>query len=165
MTPTDVASAIDVLHREAHCLDARRWDDWLSLYREDAVFWMPAWVDDATQVDDPASQVSLIYCAARAALEDRVWRLRSGLSAASANLPRTTHMVASVVVAEGDALQVKLHSNWSCHLFEPRSGSQHVHFGRYEHRLVREAGAWKIAAKKIVLMNDRVRTMLDFYCV
>ena len=165
MTAPDIASAIDVLHREAHCLDARRWDDWLSLYREDAVFWMPAWVDDATPVDDPAAQVSLIYCAARAALEDRVWRLRSGLSAASANLPRTTHMVASIIVAGGDAGRIELHSSWSCHLFEPRSGGQHVHFGRYEHRLVREADAWKIAAKKILLMNDRIRTMVDFYCV
>jgi benzoate/toluate 1,2-dioxygenase beta subunit/2,4,5-trichlorophenoxyacetic acid oxygenase 2 len=165
MSAAGTGAAIEVVYREAHCLDARCWDDWLALYREDAVFWVPAWVDDATPVDDPATQVSLIYCAARAALEDRVWRVRSGLSAASSLLPRTTHLVTATLATVVEADAVELRSNWSCHLFDARTGAQHVHFGRYEHRLVRDSDGWKIAAKKIVLMNDRIRTMIDFYCV
>ena len=66
------------LYREARYLDDRDWDSWLALYDENATFWMPAWDDDGELTDDPQSQISLIYYARRAGLEDRVFRIRTG---------------------------------------------------------------------------------------
>ena len=37
------AEAENLLYREAALLDEGSWDDWLALFTEDAVFWMPAW--------------------------------------------------------------------------------------------------------------------------
>ena len=159
------AEAADLLYREGHFLDARRWDDWLGLYCEDAVFWVPAWKGPHELVDSPDTEVSLMYYTARAGLEDRVWRVKSGLSAASSPLRRTSHGVASVIIAGQSAAGVEVHASWTCHAFDLRQGAQHVFFGRYEHLLRREGGSWKIARKKIVLMNDRIPTMLDFYCI
>jgi len=44
MIAADEAAAL--LYREALSLDRGEWDDWLALFTEDAVFWMPAWRDD-----------------------------------------------------------------------------------------------------------------------
>jgi 3-phenylpropionate/cinnamic acid dioxygenase small subunit len=44
-----------------------------------------------------------------------------------------------------------------------------VLFGRYEYRLRRhdEGGReyWLIARKKVLLLNDHIPTMIDFYCL
>jgi 3-phenylpropionate/cinnamic acid dioxygenase small subunit len=153
-----------LLFHEAHCLDTRDWDGWLALYAQDACFWLPTWVDEHLLAWDSQTQLSLMYYDARTGLEDRVMRVRSGQSVASAVLPRTVHAVNNVQMAEEVGGTV-LRSVFSVHLFEIKSQSVHVNFGRYEHRLKRVAGQWLISQKKIVLMNDMIPTMLDFYCV
>lgn len=162
-----VRAAHELLAREAGHLDAQAWDDWLALYTEDASFWMPAWTDEHRLSASPDRELSLMYCSARAGLEDRVWRVRSGLSAASEPLPRTCHQVTNSLVelldGRPDALRVS--SSWSCHVLRLKSRSQHLFFGRCEHRLRLEQGQWRIAGKTVVLMNDVIPTMLDFYCV
>ncbi|MGA8051307.1 MAG: aromatic-ring-hydroxylating dioxygenase subunit beta [Burkholderiales bacterium] len=158
--------AVDLLYREGHHLDAQRWDDWLALYCEDAEFWMPAWKEPHALTESPDREVSLIYYSARAGLEDRVWRVRSGLSVASLTLPRTAHVISGVVLeghSPGGGLELR--STWTCHVYDVKRAAQHVFFGRYEHRLRNESGRWLIAAKKIVLLNDRIPTMIDFYYV
>ena len=163
-----MAAAQDVLFREALYLDTQRWDDWLALYDEDASFWMPAWTDEHRLSASPDSELSLMYCAARAGLEDRVWRIRSGLSAASSPLLRTAHAVSSPVVTEIEdtgSVRLQVESSWSCHVHNPKRRDEHVFFGRYEHVLRQRPEGWRIATKKVVLMNDTIPTMLDFYCV
>jgi 3-phenylpropionate/cinnamic acid dioxygenase small subunit len=87
-----------LLLHEAHCLDSRKWDEWLELYTEDAVFWVPAWKDEEHQTDNPDREVSMMYYGQRARLAERVWRARSGQSIASAPLPRTMHSVTNIVL-------------------------------------------------------------------
>ncbi len=165
--PPGRGEAAELLYQEAHFLDTQRWDNWLTLYSRDAVFWMPAWKDATEQTNCPDTELSLIYCTGRASLEERVWRARSGLSVASAVLPRTSHMIANVLLdadtSKGD--EPLVHSTWTSHLYDVKRGRVHVMFGRYEHRLRREDDHWVIAAKKIVLLNDCVPTIIDFYCV
>jgi 3-phenylpropionate/cinnamic acid dioxygenase small subunit len=36
-------------------------------------------------------------------------------------------------------------------------------YGRYRHELVLQAGHWRIAKKKIVLLNDTLPAILDYY--
>lgn len=159
-----LAEAEALLAREGHCLDAQRWQDWLALYAADAVYWVPCWKGDGTPTADPDAEVSLIYHDSRAALEDRVWRFTSGRSAASTPLPRTAHAASSIVL-DGDAADPLVHASWTCHVFDPKHRRQHVFFGRYELRLVREAAGWRIARKKVLLANDYIPTMIDVYCL
>lgn len=155
-----------LLYREARLLDERQWDAWLELFTEDAVFWAPAWRDEASPTSDPNTELSLIYYEGRSNLADRVWRLRSGLSIASTPLARTAHAVTNVEVGETDrADEVTVHASWTVHLFNPRRKTQHAFFGRYEHRLRHEGAGWRIARKKILLLNDYIPTVVDFYCL
>lgn len=155
------AEAMDLLYREALLLDRREWDAWIDLYVEDAEFWMPAWRDEIEPTADPQSELSLIWYDGRANLEERVWRARSGLSVASTPLPRTVHAVTNVLV-EGEN---RVAASFTVHTYDVRAQRTHVFFGRYEYRLRLEGGDWKIAAKKILLLNDTIPTVVDFYMI
>jgi len=160
VTALDLAGATALLVREAALLDERRWAEWLALYTEDAVFWVPAWKSEEEPTADPLTEISLIYYDKRERLAERVWRLESGLSIASSPLHRTAHVVSGVRL-EGETVR----STWTVHRYDPRRKSQHVFFGRAEHRLTRLDGDWRIGAKTVWLLNDLIPTVLDFYMV
>ena len=62
MTELDsLALARAVAEREARCLDLRLWDEWLSVFTEDCVFWVPTYRADGELSDDPRTQVSHIF--------------------------------------------------------------------------------------------------------
>lgn len=160
-----LAIASQVVAREGHLLDARDWDAWLSLYREDAVYWVPAWRNESETVADPDTEVSLIYHDSRVGLEERVYRLHTGKSVTAMPLPRTAHFVSSFLLAGASAEAIELHSSWQVVIYQPRSAQQYTLAGRYEHRLANAGGEWRIASKKVILINDRVPTMVDFFCL
>ena len=141
-----------ILYREAEYLDESRWDDWLDLYAEDACFWMPAWKTETETTTDPDAELSLIYYRGRKNLADRVWRVR-------------VHLITNVRLVEADEAGAQVVANFAVHLFDKRSGRTHAFFGRYRHDLRREGDRWVIAAKTIVLLNDTIPTVLDFYCI
>lgn len=151
----------NLLYEEAACLDEQRWDDWLALYTEDAVYWVPAWDGEHRLTTDPAGEVSLIYVEGRTALSDRVWRFASGDSPASQPLPRTSHLVGNLRVAELGAQQAVLHSRWHTQVFRQKRTWSYA--GAYRHTLRREGGRWRIAEKYVVLVNDLIDTALDLY--
>jgi 3-phenylpropionate/cinnamic acid dioxygenase small subunit len=165
MSAIDRGTAEEFLFREALLLDRRDWDGWLALYTEDAVFWIPAWRDETAPTEDPDAELSLIYYRGRRNLEERVWRIRSGLSVASAPLPRSVHTVSNVLVESSDAAAAAVSASFAVYLNDVRAEREHVFFGRYEYRLLAGAAGLLIASKKILLLNDRIPTVLDFYLV
>lgn len=162
--PLDIASELVV--REGHLLDSHDWDAWLGLYREDAVFWVPAWRNEAETVQDPDTEVSLIYHDSRVGLEERVLRLRTGKSVTVMPLPRTAHFASNFMLAAAPTPErIDLRSSWQVMLYLPRTAAQYLLAGYYEHQLSRSGGVWQISRKKITLINDRVPTLVDFYCL
>ncbi len=155
------AAAAALLYREALLLDSSRFSDWLDLFTPDVEYWMPAWRDEVSTTQDPDRELSLIYYRGRRNLEDRVMRLTSGLSIASSPLPRVVHQISNVVVLESGAGAGTVNAVFVCHRFDPRMGRTDCFFGRYDYQLVLEAGDWKIARKKITLLNDTIPTVVD----
>jgi len=161
----DLRAVEALLYDEARYLDEGRWDEWLDLYVEDAVFWIPAWKSETEVTSDPSRELSLVYYQGRKNLEDRVWRARSGLSVASAPLPRVVHQITNISIIAEDGDEAQVGSNFSVHLYDKRSSRTHLFFGRYSHTLLRQADRVRIARKKIILLNDTIPTVLDFYCI
>ena len=155
------ASAL--LYAEAAALDERRWEDWLALFTEDCLYHVPAWRDETTPTSDPRTEVSIIHCSGRAQLAERVQRITGGRSVASTPPPRTAHVVSNVMLAEASADALRVKSVWASHVFNVKRQDQHVFFSRVEHLLVRQDGAWRIARRHALLLNDRLPTMLDVY--
>jgi len=151
----------DFLYREAACLDERRWDEWLALYEADCEYWLTAWDSEHELVEDPRTGVSLIYYDSRKGLEERIVRIRSGLSAASTPLPRTWHLVDNVRLGERAGAELQVFAKWQTRSF--RNQHTDTYYGNYEYRL-RDAGEdFRIARKKIVLLNDVLYTAVDVY--
>lgn len=135
------------LYHEAALLDARNYEEWLALFTEDATYWMPAGTDDA----DPERETSLVYDDRRA-LGDRVGRLLHP-SAHSQNPPsRTRHLITNVCIEELDNSKVCSYSNFI--IIESRLGQQRTFGGHYEHQLRRGSDGWRIASKKVCLVNN-----------
>jgi benzoate/toluate 1,2-dioxygenase beta subunit/2,4,5-trichlorophenoxyacetic acid oxygenase 2 len=157
------ATVVRLIETEARYLDRRLWDEWLELYTDDAVYWMPAWRDDGEMTQDPDRELSLIYYESRKRLEERVWRARSGLAVSSTPLVRTMHTVSNIAVETGDTDQASASANWSVHVYDPRPRSSSVFFGLYDFEFAQQSGDWLISRKKITLLNDHLPTFLDFY--
>jgi 3-phenylpropionate/cinnamic acid dioxygenase small subunit len=133
------------LYREAHLLDEHRYEEWLSLWTDDAIYWVPC----GAEVEDPQRTVSIIYDD-RSKLGDRVTHLREGSTSAQAR-PELRRVVSNIMIAEEEVA-----SNFV--LVEARGDAQHVWCGRSLHRLRREGGAIKMQFKKVLLVG-RARPM------
>lgn len=156
-----VFRAEQLLRREAFYADRGRWQDWLSLYTQDATYWVPAWQSENQLVTDPLTEVSIIYADSRRELEHRIWRFTSGESAASTPLPRTNHLIQNVLIQEEHADGLKVSANWLSQSY--RGAEQYFYGGYYEYDLVHQMDELKIRAKKVVLINDRVDGYVDLY--
>jgi len=169
VTHTLLPEITQFLYTEALALDERRWDDWLALYTEDCEYWVPAWKSEDEQTSNPRRELSLIYYAQRAGLEDRVWRVKSGRSVASAVLPRTQHLISNPRIVEVNdrddrgAQTVQVACEWTTHQYQPKDHTVQMFFGRYRQTLVRDGDTWRIAQKRIVLLNDYLPAKIDFY--
>jgi len=165
MAPELLTRCADLLYQEAAYLDERRWAEWLALYTEDAEYWLPAWDEDGRPTDDPQSQLSLIYYSSRTGLEDRVWRIQSGLSSASSPPVRTCHLVTNVRITNLTDGQPHVSSHWQVQIYRPEKQHAFTYFGFYEHVLRLEEEQLRIVRKKIILLNDIVESVLDIYHV
>lgn len=158
-----VAIATNVLCREGFCLDRRDWNEWLELYAEDAIYWVPAWRNEYEETENPDTEISLIYHESRLGLEERVMRIQSGKSVTAMPLPRTTHFVSNIVGSTKDQEIIEAQASWMVHVYDVRTARTHMHFGWCELELQRRGDSWLISRKKIHLQNDRVPTVIDFY--
>jgi len=144
------------LFREARLADEHRYEEWLSLWTSDAIYWVPCDAESA----DPLRQVSLIYDD-RARLGDRVERLKSGTVLAQDPKPRMRRVISNVEIAELSATEVTVESNFV--LVEARGIHQHIWCGQSIHTLRQQDGELKIARKKVLLVNsDREMPALQF---
>ena len=157
-----VHDAQQFLYREARYLDDREWDNWLALYAPDAEFWMPAWDDDDKLVDDPQTEVSLIWYGHKGGLEDRVFRIRTERSSAtSLPEPRTSHNISNVEIVEEIGGVVKLRFNWFTLSY--RYKTTDTYFGTSHYTLDMTGAAPLIRRKVVVLKNDYIHHVVDIY--
>ena len=144
------------IYREARLMDEHAYDEWLSLWTDDALYWVPSNRDDI----DPTREVSIIYDN-RARLEDRITRLRGSAIYAQEPRSRMRRVVSNVEIEEGENGEVTVYSNFS--LTELRRGKQDTFAGRTIYKLRPEGDSFKIAYKKVLLVNnDEVIDNLTF---
>ena len=158
-----LAVGSELLYREGYYLDRQQWQDWLGMYTENCELWAPSWIGEHRQITDPQSEISLLYLAGHGRLLERVERFVSGASPASVPLPRTCHQVSNILLLDHAEGRMTLHSAFRVDYFHQKKTG--AFFGHYEHRLVADGEAWRIAGKRITLMNDFIPTVLDLYHV
>ncbi|WP_165665687.1 anthranilate 1,2-dioxygenase small subunit [Metapseudomonas otitidis] len=149
------------LYRACELCDAQDWDAYLALFDEQCEFHLPQWDSEHVYTRDPKREMSLIYYASRAGLEDRVFRIRTGKAASTVPMPRTLHNISNVRIAEQADDQLEVRVNW--HTLFHRLGGSGQFFGHATYRLKPHGDSWLITRKHILLLNDRINAVLDFY--
>jgi benzoate/toluate 1,2-dioxygenase beta subunit len=149
------------LYREARLLDDRDFDAWLPCYSPRAEFWMPAWDDDDSLVENPQTEISLIYYPNREGLEDRVFRIKTERSSASLPEPRTSHNISNIEVLSQAGDRIELRFNW--HTLSHRYKTTDSYFGTSFYTLDTSGDVPVIARKKVVLKNDYIHQVIDVY--
>jgi benzoate/toluate 1,2-dioxygenase beta subunit len=136
----------EFLYQEAKLIDEHRYEEWLALWSEDALYWVPCNSDNA----DPMRQAMIIYDN-RARLEERVYRLTSGAAWAQQPQSRTRRLISNVEVRE-DSGGYAVESN--CIIAELRRSRQDIFAARLLHTLRPIGDSFRIALKKVLLLNN-----------
>ena len=130
-----------LLEREARLLDQTKFEDWLALYSENCIVWVPG----SEAAGDPRREVA-IYFDDRRRLEDRIFRLRTGKAWSQVPASRTVRMVSNVEVFKAGE---KLMARSNLLMTEFRAGETRVIAAWCVHRI---AGG-KIEAKQMNLIE------------
>lgn len=143
--------------------DEQDWDRYVAQFAPDCELHIPQWDSEHRYTQDPKTEMSLMYYPNRGGLEDRVFRIRTGKSAASNPMPRTLHLINNVRLTELEGGEVQAKVNWVTHYY--RFGEASNFFGVAHYRLRQEQGSWLITYKQSILFNDKINAVLDFYHV
>ncbi|MBP7393433.1 MAG: anthranilate 1,2-dioxygenase small subunit [Zoogloea sp.] len=151
------------LYRKAELCDRQDWDEYLALFDENAEFHIPQWDSEHVYTTDPKREMSMVYYSARAGLEDRVFRIRTGKSAACTPMPRTLHLINNVRIEELADSELEVKAKWVTHYY--RFGLAEYFFGEASYRLKPAGTSWIITRKHVLVLNDKINAVLDFYHV
>jgi len=155
--PVDRQKIESFLYREARLMDEHAYDEWLGLWAEDdALYWIPCNEDDF----DPERHVSIVY-ENRARLEDRIARLKSGAAYAQDPKSRLSRVVSNVEIEDENDAETTVRSTFNVTAL--RRGRMDIFAGRAIHKLRHQGDSFKIAYKKVLLLNnDAVINNLTF---
>lgn len=136
------------LYREAWLLEQRMYDEWLALMTDDLTYYLPNAQEASTIGDDAMIAYDDIK-----ALKFRVARMYDPRNPALQPAPRVKYFVTNVAIVERSA-ELLVRSSVLLYLVRER-GVRH-HPISCEYRLRPVEGSWKIASKKVYLLeNDR----------
>jgi len=135
------------LYHEARLLDTHQLEAWLELFTDDAVYWVPL------ERDQPdGHHTSSIIHDDRTLLGLRVQQARHPRAHARLPLARTVHQVGNVMLLSEKDSELRVAS--TLQLIEWRNERQHVWGALVEHRLRRGDGGFRIAHKRVDLVNS-----------
>jgi len=150
------------LFLEARLADEGDYDGWEALWTDDGVYWIPANGDDI----DPATQMSILFDN-RSRIALRVRQLKSDKRHAQNPRSRLRRLLGNIELLDGDADpgavdgDVVVGANFF--IYESRERGTTIWGGRSEYRLRRVDGGWRMARKKVMLVdNDRALSTLAF---
>ncbi len=141
---------------EARLMDEHRYKEWLALWTEDCLYWVPCNEDDI----DPRRHVSIIHDD-RERLQQRIERLATGGVLAQDPPPKMRRVIANIEIEESSSGDLTVGSNFILAL--ARGESQQIWAGRSLHVLARRADSFAIRRKTVLLINsDQEMPLLQF---
>ena len=146
LDPAFVRKVETFLFHEARLLDERRFEDWMALFAEDGLYWIPA----TPGQEDPLGEVSIAY-EDRQLLDVRVRRLRHPENYADQPTVRTRRVIGNVMIDDATDDTVVARSNFT--LADIQGDEQRIFLGEYVHTLRPAADSYEIVMKRVNLLN------------
>lgn len=135
------------IYREARLQDEHAYDAWEALWTDDGVYWIPA----NGEGGDPELEMSIVYDN-RSRIALRIKQFHTGKRFSQTPRSRLRRLVSNIEILEQDALHIRVTSN--AMVFESNRRGDRVWASRNEYKLRREGDGLRMAAKKVVLVNN-----------
>jgi benzoate/toluate 1,2-dioxygenase beta subunit len=135
-----------LLYREARLLDRLMYEEWLTCYAPEFVYWVPATADGG----DARREVAVTFDDRRRT-EDRIYRFRTGYAWSQAPPSRTARLIGNVEVFTTNRPDVMMvRSNFFISEFW---GETRTLTGWTGHRFIERNGRWLIQCKQVNLLE------------
>lgn len=146
-SPSD-ADLIGLVIHEARLIDEHRLEEWLDLYADDCLYWMPLeWGQT-----DPRLHASLMHDD-KLLLRVRVERLKGNRTFSQKPKSRCHHVLQTPSIDWRDDAGGAYHLYTPFHYVETRQDEQHLYAGWARHHLVVADGRLRIKVKRVDLVN------------
>ena len=145
--PTD-QELIDFVYREARLIDSQRFDEWLDLYAEDAIYWMPL---EWGQTD--AKLVGSLMYEDKLLLGIRAERLNGRRTFSQKPRSRCHHVLQQPQIDARDEAANRYTTWTAMHYVETRQDESQLYAAWATHTLAVEDGRLKIKLKRVDLVN------------
>jgi 3-phenylpropionate/cinnamic acid dioxygenase small subunit len=139
----------DLLIRQAALLDAKRWADWIDLFDEEGVYWMPVEPSQRDWLSEPS-----IFAEDKLMMEIRMGRLSHPNAWSQAAMWGTNHLVSNLVV-ESVAQDGTVTAYSRFQMMEMRRDQVRHFGGTYRHHLVRTGEGLRIRLQRVDMMNGQ----------
>jgi 3-phenylpropionate/cinnamic acid dioxygenase small subunit len=147
MSQALVQSTQEFVQAEARLLNQARYQDWLALFAEDGRYWVPLGGDAQSESDTHNALAN----EDRLLLTLRVERLVAGRAHSQQPASRSAHVLQLPQVDVCNDHHAEVYTPFT--YVESRGEQQIWLAGHWCHRLCREQGAWRIALKRVNLLN------------
>jgi 3-phenylpropionate/cinnamic acid dioxygenase small subunit len=136
-----------LIEREARLLDQLRFDEWLSMYAPECIYWVPG----TPEAGDPRREITISFDDRRR-MEDRIYRLRTGYAWSQAPKSRTVRMISNVEVFSTQQSSIRMvRSNFL--ISEFRVDGTRFLSGWCGHRFIENAHSWQIWVRQVNLID------------
>jgi len=133
--------------KEARLLETNKHNDWLALFTDECLYWVPASIGGG----DPRKEVAVAFDDRRR-LEDRVFRLQNEYAWSQQPVSRTSRMISNITIfSVDDPSIVMVRSNFR--ITEFQAGDRREYAGWSAHRLRDTGDSWKILVKQVNLID------------
>ena len=135
------------IYREARLQDDHRYDEWEALWTDDGIYWIPS----NGEGGDPEQEMSIVYDN-RSRIALRVAQFHTGKRFSQTPRSRLRRIVSNIELLEHDAQHIFVTCN--AMVFESGRRGDTVWASRNEYKLRRVRDDLRMAAKKVVLVNN-----------
>ena len=146
-TGSDVQHEVEqVLYRQAELLDSKRWQDYIDLFSDDGIYWMPADPAHTTWDGVPsifAEDKNLMTVRMNRVLHPDAWSQRP--------LWGTNHIVSNVIIEKNQAGSIVVRSRF--HMMELRRDNVRHFAGSYVHHLKRARDGFRVVLQRVDMTN------------
>jgi 3-phenylpropionate/cinnamic acid dioxygenase small subunit len=136
------------LYRQAELLDTKRWSDFIELFTDDGIYWMPAAPEQKVPGRGPA-----IFCEDRDLMTVRMKRVTHPHAWSQAPDWGTSHLVSNVIIDKVRPRSGELAVRSRFHMMEFRRDAVRHFAGSYHHQLRRAGDGFRIALQRVDMVN------------
>ena len=135
------------LYRQADLLDSKRWEDWIGLFTDDGIYWMPPEPSYTTWDGTPA-----IFAEDKNLMRVRMGRVLHPDAWSQRPLWGTNHVVSNVLIEKESADgEVMVRSRF--HMMELRRDDVRHFAGSYLHQLKKTSEGYRIKLQRVDMTN------------